>query len=587
MKSILTSKPKAPNSFKWVVIAVFLMIIVSAVLGIKYRKTEIGNIELKLDKGLVVPECTAIGGFHTGAFTVSLKASDPAANIYYTLDGTPPTLASTLYQEAFSIKNRTTETDYLSGIPTSPRWKPPIGDVFKGTVLRAIVVSNDHKKSMELTRTFFVDNKGPDRYSVPVLALTVNPDDLFGYKNGIYVLGKNYEDKDYYIRKNIPLDIPWWEYPSNYLKRGGNAERPVHIEFYEPDGRLGFELNAGVRINGNATRGFSQKALRICFSEKYGASALNYKLFPEYPVAQFNSIILRNSGNDWNKTMFRDAFMQSLMANAKLDIQQNRTAVVFINGEYWGIHNIRERFDEHYIANKYKLPADSISILESLGQLVTGTKGDERAFAELLQYAEKKDLSENGNYNYLTSKMDMESFMDFVIANVYFCNNDWPYNNVKCWRFQVKTNTGNYAPVDGRWRWILYDTDWGFGYNALSLPAINLLEKATTTGSVGILFSSLLKNKKFVNSFLQRFQYHLNTTFYTPDVLRKIDQFQTILDPEIREHINRWRVINSHAEWLSNINEMRDFAKKRPKFQADQLNAFFQLKNNEQIVIQK
>ncbi len=586
MKPILSFKRKASLELRWVAFVVMLMIVLSVVLSIKYRDGKSSFAKLKLDQQLTAPQCSAKGGFYKEAFAISLYSLYPNDTIYYTLDGTQPSLASPIYTKPLLISNRSTEANELSVIPSSPRWKPPIGSVFKGTVLRAIVSAN-HKKSAELVHTFFIDERGVNRYTVPVIALTVNPEDLFGYKNGIYIPGRNYEDKDYYIRKNIPLDLPWWLYPSNYLKRGDNSERSVHVEFYEPGGSLGFETDAGIRINGNATRGFSQKSLRVCFNEKYGAFALNYKLFPEYSITKFNSIILRNSGNDWNKTMFRDAFMQSLMASTRLDIQQNRASVVFINGEYWGIHNIRERYDEYYIANKYKLPVDSISMLESLGKLTAGAKEDERAFAELLHYAEKNDISKNENYSYIASKMDIESFTDFIIANVYFCNSDWPNNNVRLWRYQAKGDAGNYSSVDGRWRWMLYDTDWGFGYNALSLPTMDLLGKATKTGSVGILFNSLLKNKDFVNAFLQRFQYHLNTTFYTPNVLHKIDQFQSTLDPEIKEHIDRWRVINSYAEWSSNIDVMRDFARKRPGLQASQLNAFFNLENNRQIVTQK
>jgi hypothetical protein len=587
MKPILTSKPKTSIELRWIAILVFLLIVLSVVLSIKYRdSTEIGLTKLKLDEELPVPQCSASGGFYSNLVPVSLHSLDASDTIYYTLDGTQPSLVSLIYTKPLLITSRTADANDLSTIPSSPRWKPPIGEVFKGTVLRAIV-SGNHKKSAELVRTFFISEKGANRYTLPVIALTVNPGDLFGYKNGIYVPGRNYEDKDYYIRKNITLDIPWWQYPSNYLKRGDNSERPVHMEFYEQGGKLGFEINAGVRINGNATRGFSQKSLRICFNEKYGTPVLNYKLFPGYPLTQFNSIILRNSGNDWNKTMFRDGFMQSLMAGSKLDIQQYRPAIVFINGEYWGIHNIRERFDEYYIANKYKLSADSISILELSGQLVAGNKDNERAFAELLRYAENNDLSKDENYNYLTSKIEIESFIDFIIANVYFCNSDWPNNNVKFWRYQAIINSENHAPADGRWRWMLYDTDWGFGYNALSTPATNLILKATSTGSIGVLFNSLLKNKKFTALFLQRFQYHLNTTFYAPEVLHKIDQFQARLDQDIHEHIDRWRVISSYTEWLNNIEIMRDFAQKRPGLQAGQLNAFFGLKNNAQITIQK
>ena len=112
--------------------------------------------------------------------------------------------------------------------------------------------------------------------------------------------------------------------------------------------------------------------MRIGFDKKYGTGQLNYKLFTNDDITNFNSFLLRNSGNDWDKTMFRDAFMQALMKNTNVDIQDYRPSIVFINGEYWGIHNIRERFDEYYLANKYRLSPDSVTILELSGKLLRG-----------------------------------------------------------------------------------------------------------------------------------------------------------------------------------------------------------------------
>ncbi|HET6227857.1 MAG TPA: CotH kinase family protein, partial [Bacteroidia bacterium] len=513
--------------------------------------------------------------------SISLSAPQPY-KIYYTTDGSLPNLKSNLYNNPIHIQNRE-EQNVFSAIPSSPRWKPPIGNVFKGTVLRAIVVTEDNRRGPELIKTFFIDEKRSPRYTFPVIALTVNADDLFGHKNGIYVLGKNYEDKDDYIKKNRRLDLPWWEYPSNYLKRGDNAERPVHIEFFLPGTNAGFEANAGIRINGNATRGFSQKSLRICFNPKYGTDQIKFELFPDYPVNKFNSFILRNSGNDWDKTMFRDACLQTLFRNTKVDIQEYAPSVVFINGEYWGIHNIRERIDEHFIGNKYQITADSITILELGGELVKGNKKDQHAFGELLEYIQNNDMSTETNYAYVKARIDVESLTDFIIANVYFCNSDWPNNNVKFWRYQSKQIADGYFSRDGRWRWILYDMDWGCGYNSASTPQTNLLPKAAAVGSVGILFKGLLNNKTFAAYFVSRFKYHLSFTFNSQRVIAVINDFQRSMEPEIREHIDRWRVIGSYDQWLENIEVMRRFAKERPDYQVKQLNSFFNLKDGEQI----
>jgi hypothetical protein len=578
MKPILKTTNKLSFSIKLTLFVVSVIATVSFFLSLKYSGNNKKEFpELVVSAQLTSPQCSCNGGWYTDNVLIKLTSTDPNLKIYYTLDGSVPTLKSSTYDQPIVIQNRTAELNNLSDIPTSSRWKPPVDNVFKGTVLRAIAVSIDNKKSKELVRTFFVDERGASKYSLPTIELTVNVEDFFGYKKGIYVLGKNYEDKSDYIRKNISLDLPWWEYPSNYLKRGDNSERPVHIEFYEPDGKLGFENDVGIRINGNATRGFAQKSLRVCFDKKYGAEELNYKLFPDYNITKFNSFILRNSGNDWNKTMFRDAFMQSLMINSKLDIQAYRPAIVFINGEYWGVHNIRERFDENYIANKYAINKDSIVILELGGDLSYGIKQDVKDFRALLDFIKTHDLSQEANYSYVKTQVDFESLLDFIIANVYFCNSDWPNNNVKFWRYRKNEMANDSVGVkDGRWRWMLYDTDWGFGYTGKDASQLNLLQKATETGSIGVIFEGLLKNKEFVDVFVKRFQFHLANTFNKDAVIKKINQFQAILNPEMNEHINRWRVIGSYSNWNDYVEELRIFAIKRPDMQFQQLEKFIE-----------
>ncbi|MCW3071653.1 MAG: CotH protein [Bacteroidetes bacterium] len=573
MKPIKTPTHKTSPQVKLAVVLVLLTGVVSFVLSLGYSGENRKEYpELKYGQNLLSPECSAKGGFYADAFSLSLGSP---SKIYYTLDGSMPTLRSAVYEKPVIIQNRTSDPAVYAAIPTSARWTPPLGDVFKGTVLRAIAVSDDNKKSKELIRTFFVDEKANKRYDLPVIALTVEPDDFFGYRKGIYVLGKNYEDKRDYIRKQLPLDLAWWEYPSNYLKRGDNSERPVHIEFYEPGGKIGFESDAGARINGNATRGFSQKSLRICFDGKYGQEQLEYPLFPGNPVTTFNSFILRNGGNDWNKTMFRDEFMQGLMKDSHVDIQDHRDAIVFINGEYWGIHNVRERSDEDFLANKYHISKDSIVVLEHGGILSYGKKRDTDDFKSLLDFIRKSDMSKQENYQYVLDKIDVLSFMDFVIANVYFCNSDWPNNNVKFWRYRADNPVaGSKSGKDGRWRWILYDTDWGFGYTGNASVNMDLLEKARKMGSTGVIFNGLLRNNTFREAFKERFLFHLDSTFNKEKVIAKIDEFEKILSPAMPEHIDRWRAIGSYNGWKANVKEMMDFAAERPAVQRKQLDEF-------------
>jgi hypothetical protein len=274
--------------------------------------------------------------------------------------------------------------------------------------------------------------------------------------------------------------------------------------------------------------------------------------------------------------------MQSLMRDADLDIQSGYPVVVFINGEYWGIHMLQQRFDEHYISDKYGVQEDGITILELNGLLSFGKKTDAGEFRDLLDFIRSHDLSIKENYEKVRQQIDVGSFMDFVIANVYFCNSDWPNNNVKFWKYHGG-NSDTAGVADGRWRWMLYDTDWGFGYNSLSTPENDLLPKALKIGSVGTIFSGLIQNADFRSEFLKRFKFHLDNTFDSKKVIAKIDSMQEVLAPEMKEHIDRWRVIGSFSAWNENIAEMRRFAQKRPAFQVSQLNSFFRLEGEKQI----
>jgi hypothetical protein len=573
MKPIKSSKPGIPIYVKVSGFIVFFIVVVSALLSVKFAESEKATDPvLTTDADLQSPVASQKSGFYPSPVVVDLS-SDPGSEIYYTLDGSEPSMKSMLYKGSVLITGNVDDPLNLALIPTSTRWKPPLNDIYKGSVLRAISVSHDNKKSRELIQTFFINDSSKRRYSLPVIAITVNPDDLFGYSKGIYIMGKRYEDKDYYIKKNLSLNMPWWDYPSNYRKRGENSGRYAHVELFDTTGHV-MEMNSVIRINGNATRGFSQKSIRVSLHEDYNNKTQGIKIFADSNITRVNSFVLRNSGNDWDKTMFRDAFMQSLMKGSELDLQDCSFVIVFINGEYWGIHDLRQRLDNNYLSNKYSLGKDSLVILEFEGRLVYGKKKDEKEFADFLKMVNKADLSNNDVYRLIQRQIDIQSFMDFIIANVYFCNGDWPNNNVKFWRFRNNKGSDSLGVRDGRWRWMLFDTDWGFGYSGSNAYEMNLLEKATRTGSVGVLFRALLKNREFVESFNERFQYHLNTRFKTERVLTAIDNFQHLLAPEMQEHIDRWRAIGSYEKWMANVDDLREFARKRPAIQKKQLAKF-------------
>ena len=514
----------------------------------KYPNKVIDKNPLRKVRSIPSPSFSLPSGFYNNEQLIQINTSEPEAKIYYTTDGSEPTLNSHIYQVPIFLSNRSKEENVLSNITTSPRWKPPLSKVPKATILRAVTVINDSIKSEEQQASYFVKIS----HTLPVVSLIIDREDFFGHESGIYVMGKSYGSKRNYVRKKIKYDLPWWEYPANYKDRGPDSERPAAVEFLNFHGE-NIKIKTGVRIAGNATRAFSQKSLRLTFNKPLRAAFFNTR-----NEILYNSIILRNSGNDWDKTLLRDAFMQALLeTNTQIDLQESRPVIVYIGGEYWGIHYLCERQDEKYLAEHYKISSDSLTIIENNGLLFYGSIEEVAAYKELIKFIENNDLSVPGNYNKLISEIDLQNFTDYLIAETFFVNTDWPANNVKAWK-----KSGDSA----KWRWMISDLDWGFGYIGDDAYKINMFEKLRNEKSdISKIFSALCSNKIFQTFFAARYNFHLKSTFKEENVNNVLYNKFKELEPEMKEHINRWRYPSSFEKWTENIDEIKEFARKRPE----------------------
>ena len=351
-------------------------------------------------------------------------------------------------------------------------------------------------------------------------------------------------------------------------------ERPVNVELYEMDGRPGFNQQAGVQIFGGCSRHrFPQKSLALFARKAYGKGSFQCQLFPDKDIDHFESFILRSSADDQVFTMFRDALSQMVLVEyMDVDVQAYRPAVLFLNGRYWGIHNIREKISEHYVAQNFGIDPDEVNLLEGSGGAVAGTNA---GYAAMVDYANNHNMADPKQYEVVKAQIDIDQYIDYQIGHIYLAERDWPGNNIKFWR----PNSGPLA----RWRWINYDMDQCF---TLWSVGENMIEKTTTTTGPGWpnpewstrLFRNLLKNEGFRNEFIQRYAYHMNTTFHPDRLVEFIDLFQERLAPEIPRHITKWGgqkdpdaletwmspIFNSVARWEQNIEQMRLFAVQRP-----------------------
>lgn len=472
------------------------------------------------------------GLYDVATLTVALAASTPGDTIRYTLDGGTPTEASAVYTAPLQLGQT--------------------------AVVRARAFRASALPSATVTHTYVLD----ERLRLPVVALTTDPENLWDTHTGIYVMGPNADP----------------EYPHAGANFWQDWEIPVHFAFFEPSTPGGgFSQDAGARIYGAWSRAKPQKSLALFARRRYGPSAFTYPLFPDKSLDTYESFVLRNGGNDWEYTLFRDALMQYLIRDAGVDMLAYRPVVLFLNGQYWGIHNLREKISEHYIATNHGVDPDRIDLLELVSHEMQYRvlHGSDAAFRTLLAYVEGHDMTSDADYAYVDSLVDLNNFIDYEVAQIFYANTDWPGNNVKLWR--------SHDP-GSRWRWILYDTDFGFalytgayGYRHETLPfatAPNGPSWPNPPHST-LLLRRLLLGERFRHAFINRFADHLNTTFDPRRVLPVIDAMASAIGPDMVRHQQRWG--GTISTWRRHVDALRDFAQRRPAFMWLHLRAFFDL----------
>lgn len=481
-------------------------------------------------KGLIT---TRVGfskaGGENSQGTVELTGAATGQTIRYTLDGTVPTAKSPVYSGPISVRD--------------------------ATVIRARLFRDGFVPSTTASRTFLPG----ETHDLPVVALVTDPENLFDEDTGIYVFGDTYEDKEPYFGANF------WE----------DWERDIHFTFYEADGALGTAFDAGVQIFGGWSRAHDQRSLALFARSRYGVDEFVYPFFPDLPYDEFQGLVLRNSGNDWMRAMLRDAVLTSLMEGSGLDYPAYQPTAAYLNGDYWGIYDLREKVNEHFIASKHGVDADDIDLLEGNALVVEGSN---TAYMQLMQRVQQQDLTLPANYALVEGEIDIQNYITYQVAQIYFNNTDWPGNNIKFWK----------SP-ETKWRWILYDVEFSFGLYEPDEYAANALEFATEARGPSwpnppwstLLFRRLLTNASFERQFINTFADSLNQRFLPQRVLQRIDDYAAPVAAEIPRHYDRWQLSEEEArtaqDWLDDLELMRDFARLRPGYMWQHLSDFFAL----------
>lgn len=471
-------------------------------------------------------------GFYNESIEISIQHNlGKDIEFRYTLDGSIPIITSSLFNNSVRF------------------------DTSIAIRIRAF------KKSKAITeildRVYFIREK---KHSVPIISLIISPEELFSDSIGLFSFGPNaspnfpYKGANFWSDKEVPCTM-------DYFVNSKNVQSA--------------KIDLGL-YGGSGCRTQNMKALKLLAKEKYNSAYFNYTFFKQKPaVSQFKRLVLRNSSNDFLNAHMRDGAVHRFVLenNFSFDAVAYEPCVVYINGKYWGFYNLREKIDEYFFLGKYHLNEDEVHLIEEDSTLLAG---DLKAFDSLYRYCISQSLTDQKNYDYVSSILDIPSMIDYFIVETFFNNTDWPYNNIKYWK-----------PINGgKWKYIMIDTD--AALNAYPWSHHNIDHLAKILGPYGdknkhvLILRSLLKNSEARRFFVNRYADLLNTIFQ-PEVLQNsLQKTIELLEPEMPQHYEKWG--GSLEHWYNIINtEILEFVNARNAYLFEFLKLDFSLSKIQKI----
>lgn len=436
------------------------------------------------------PIITPEGGLYELPLTLSIASM--GEEIRFTTNGSNPTPTSALYTE-------------------------PI-DLTGTTVVRARTFGLGKVPSQIITHTYFVGESLED--GLPIISVTAPDDTLFNPEFGIYG------------NRNTS---------SGNIHKGVDA--PGNLEFFPADGSKGFSINGGFRLGGeNNFLAHPQKALNFVIRGRYGDDALNYDLFPESGIGTFTALTLREGGDDWGKAHLTDAIWNAIV-DGRMEVETNRyrPAAMFINGNYWGLYNIRDRWDDNWFFQEYGTDDgdyDHIRFDRSALSLENGKIEDWR---ELFGFLIRPGSSNQEAWEVVESEIDIDSLVDFTICETFGGNTSWQGNR-EAWQ----DNRSN-----GKWRWLLPDMDRTLGNTSSRSNVTSFIEGETTV-------SRMLTLPNFRNRLAQRAAAHSTSTLSARRLKRLIDTLGAAAAPEIPRQLSRWSN-PTEANYITSLERMKNF----------------------------
>ena len=473
------------------------------------------------------------GGFYEDSFPLELWCPD-GLHIRYTVNGATPTADAQPYSEPLFLNEELfSKSDIYTIVNCIPSVYHAVDDVKHAIVIRAAVFDdNDSCVGPVVTHSYFIKALDCDFHGLPVLSLAADSLDLFDYETGIFIPGANYDPADSTST-------------GNYNMTGREWERQINMEFYETD-NSGLNQQCGLRTHGGASRWFQQKGMRLYARDEYGKKRFKHRFFETTPIANFKRLNLHPYRcSNWLHTGGQEYLSQRVAAQLDIDGLGVRQAVVFINGEYWGIYTLEESPDERYLEDHYDIDLDQVNILKYWGVTVYG---DGMEWWRFRNWIENADLNQPADSAYAFSRIDIPSFIDYFLLEVFGANLDWPQNNVLQWQ----------ASEGAPFRMMFFDGDGCF--TRWYYPA---LYNAMHQGGNSLIINKLMASEAFKSMLNERYLVLKNSVFRVDSMKTIWDEYRELVEEEVPDQAERFGFPASMERWQSDMDITEAFFTKR------------------------
>ena len=515
-------------------------------------------------------------GFYKEPFEVEIMAN--TGTVYYTLDGTKPDKNSLRYEGPVLITDASDNnnvysmrTDVSTGFDKEeiekisfdyPGYHVPDYKVDKATVIRAVSCDELGNCGDIKTAVYFVDFADKGGYEgMKILSIVTDPSNLFDYENGIYVTGKSYDeyvDKyrgsgEYYWREEF-----WGFWKANYRNRGIEWERKAECQFFDERGKLVLQQECGIRIHGGISRGYNPKSLNIYARKEYdGNKLLQADLFGTGYYA--SAVTLFQGGNDV-QTKAKDYIVSTAVKDFNVTTMNYEPYVLFLNGEYWGVYWLNEKYNEDYFAYQYGVSKDNVIMVKS-GDLEAGEEDDLKYYSLMYEFCSQSDVTRKENYEKICEMIDIESYIDYYAIMIYIGRyGDWPWLNYGLWRTK-KIENGSYG--DGRWRWVIWDLN-SPGFSA-DLDTIKYVMEND------VMFKNMMTNDTFRTELIFKIEELADTVFEAQKMDEILMEYQNFMEEPMKKHDKRFLGDDSLVIFNEEVEKIRIFFEERKGYLAPML----------------